>query len=826
MSQRNLPSQWISAALLFALGTPSGAALAQDQQAASEGLEEIIVSATRRGETNLQETPIAVTALSGEMLASVVPRDISDAAAFVPNFSASRITAFNAASFAIRGAGQTDIIVYLEPPVAVTVDDFVVSSVQTQLLDSFDIEQMEVLRGPQGTLFGKNTTGGAVTIRTKRPDLDSYGADLQASYGSFNRREVKAAVDLPIVNDKFGVRLVGGYTETDGYYKNGAAFGPTIAFVPGLNGLSGQGDGRDLGGENVKYGKAKALWRVADNFDALLQVEVLRDRSDAVPSVNDTAAEPGCTPFGDPAAGGCVFLWNSLGLTRDSGDPVDVAASTNRNGVGLSIGSGQRIDVNGYYLNLDWQLGDSYTLHSVTGYREQQSRLPNTYTGEVGPVSLFDAQRDDNRYTTQQELRLSRDGERLDWVGGAFYQQESVAFCVAQVLGFLDMLGTGQAAFGDPNFFNNNPQILCNRQQAQVWAAFADGTFALTDRLSLTAGVRWTNEKKRWQGRPQVFVQALNGGFDPNFTIDDLQQNMDAANFTAFPTGVVGDDEEWSEPSWRAVAQYKFTDEINAYGSVSRGFKSGGYNDQTGTTGNPISVQSAQPYDPEFATSYEIGLKSELFDNKLRLNLAAFYVTYDDAQRALAATVTNSFGQTFQETRFFNAADVEAQGVELEATAALTDKLTLMVSAGYLDASYKTFEADTDFDGTIDVTFTGLPVARAPEFSGSIGVSYDQPIGNAGTLRLGALYYHEDENLFILSDLGEQFNGNLDAKDLVQANVTWLSANESWYVRAYGKNLTDDRYKIAVQPVGALWTHAQYGEPRSYGVEFGINFGD
>src|SRR3546814_670896 len=156
------------------------------------GLGEIVVTATRRA-TNLQDTPVAVSAIDQGLIEQASPRDIGDLAAFVPNFSAATVTNFNAASFAIRGVGQNSIIVYFEPPVAVLVDDFVVSSVQTQLLDTFDIAQVEVLRGPQGTLFGKNTTGGAVTVRTKRPDLDNIGVEARAMYGSFNTTRLQGA---------------------------------------------------------------------------------------------------------------------------------------------------------------------------------------------------------------------------------------------------------------------------------------------------------------------------------------------------------------------------------------------------------------------------------------------------------------------------------------------------------------------------------------------------------------------------------------------------------------------------------------------------------
>jgi iron complex outermembrane receptor protein len=556
-----------------------------------------------------------------------------------------------------------------------------------------------------------------------------------------------------------------------------------------------------------------------------------------VPSVNDTPAEPGCIPFGAPAMGGCNFVWNSLGMTRDAGDPLDVAATTNRSSAGLNMGRGQRIDVDGAYLDLEWNLNDRMTLHSVTGKRKQESRLPNTYTGEVpvirttvpatnfGVISLFDATRDDNRDTFQQELRLNYQTDRSSWVFGGFYSDDDTKFCVLQVLGFLDMLGLGQSFFGVPNFFNENPQILCNAQKSKVYAGFADATFEVGDRFTLGAGVRWTKEEKKWAGRDQRFIQALSGTFNPAFTIAQLGEPLNAADFARFPSGVVRDEESWSEPTWRVTGSYKFTDDVFGYATVSRGFKSGGYNDQTGTTGNPIAAAAARPYDPEFATSLDVGLKSELFDNRLRLNVAAFYVKYDDAQRALVATVRNSLGQTFQETRFFNAADVEVKGIELEAQAAITDRLRANFSAGWQDGKYKKFEADTDFNGTIDVNFKNQPLARTPEFQASLGLSYEHPVGSLGKMKWAALFSHEDENIFILSDLGSRFNGVLDAKDLIGANVTLMDNDDRWWMRFYGKNLSDERYRVAVQPVANLWTHAQFGEPRSYGVEFGLKFG-
>src|SRR5512137_277871 len=234
----------VSAVLAAAAVAP--AAMAQD----AAGLEEVLVTATRAGITNLQQTPVSVSAVTAEDIDRMVARDISGIASSVPGFSASRITAFNAASFAMRGVGLTDIIVYQDSPVGVTMDDFVLPSVQTQLLDTFDIESVEVLRGPQGTLFGKNTTGGAVNIRSKRPDMDELGADFRLGYGSFNAVRAQGSVDIPVIDDVLALRFVGAYSKSDGYYKLGAEYGPINTLnifagtaapfnIPGVTGTTG-----------------------------------------------------------------------------------------------------------------------------------------------------------------------------------------------------------------------------------------------------------------------------------------------------------------------------------------------------------------------------------------------------------------------------------------------------------------------------------------------------------------------------------------------------------------------------------------------------------
>ena len=351
--------------------------------------------------------------------------------------------------------------------------------------------------------------------------------------------------------------------------------------------------------------------------------------------------------------------------------------------------------MDGYYATLDWDLNDNYTVTAFGGYRETDSWLPSTYTGEVGPVSLFDANRQDKRETLQLEARIaSRLDGPLNWVAGVFYQDDDTDFTVAQVLGFVDMTLDSAAVFGNPFFFNENPQVLSNSQDAESWAIYLDGSWDITEKWALGAGFRYTEEEKDWTGRNQVFVQALDGGFDPNFTWEDLGEPLKAADYGRWPTGVVRDDEDWDEPTWRLTLGYQATDDIYYYGTYSRGFKSGGYNDQTGTGGNPIEPIQARPTDPEKADSFEVGMRSEWFDSTLRLNLTGFYVIYDDSQQQLLATIEADRDgdgvndSTFQETRFFNAAEIKVYGAELESTWVVSDNFTISGSVDWLDSEF------------------------------------------------------------------------------------------------------------------------------------------
>ena len=847
----------VSALSVFTVGMVAQSASAQD--AADAGLEEVTVQATRRTDTNLQTTPISVSAITASDLERSVAKDISGMASSVPGFSASRITAFNAASFAMRGVGVTDIIVYQDSPVGVQYDDFVMPSVQTQLLDTFDIASAEVLRGPQGTLFGKNTTGGAVNIRSKRPNMQSVQGEFRVGMAKFGEQQVQAALDLPIVEDKFALRVVGSYIKTDGYYKLGADYGPINTFntnpalgalgpftIPGITGTSGAGTGETAGGQDVIAGRVKAQWNVSDNFTALAQLEMVRDRSDAVPSYNDT-------PPGAP------YLWNALGFTRPAGDPLDNMASTNRNDSLLGMGNGQIIDVNGAYLNLEWDLGN-YKLYSVSGYRSQSEHLPNTYTGAAPvntitgqPLSLFDATRDTERVTTQQEIRIASDLEGpFNFVAGGFFQRNDARFCVVQLLGFVDLIQN----FG-AQVLNSTPQIGCNAQKSDSLAGFVDGTWEVNDRFTIGAGFRYTQDEKEWAGRTQTGFSALDPA-NPGLTAANFTSAVQGADFVRYPglpfnaancianyadsTSVYNCaggrtldfsnlKTKWSEPSWRVTASYEINDDAFSYLTVSRGYKAGGYNDQTGTSGILVP-ELTRPVDPEFATNYELGFKTQWLNDRLRINPTVFVTKYEDAQRA-ANIISVKNGAQFQETVFYNAAEVTSKGVELELQALITDNLQVRVAASHLDAKYDKFllvqPGITAADGSqilpVNDDLTGLPVPRSPKNSGSLTGIYTMPLASGGELQLTGDVYYEAANLFYISAAGRAYDAYLNSKTLYNASLGWTSEDGRWTARLYGRNLGDKRYRVASQSVATLWTHTQWGEPRNVGIQVGLKFG-
>ncbi len=809
----------VATALALATGMAPGRAAAADaapEQPGAEpvGLQEIVVTAERRA-SNLQTTPIAVTALDAQAMADLGPRTLGDIAVLVPNFSANKINGFNAASFAMRGVGNTDIIVYNEAPVSVLVDDFVMPSVQTQLLDPFDVQDVEVLRGPQGTLFGKNTTGGAVIVHTKAPVLDTTSFELRGQEGSFDSYTVQGAVNIPIISDQLALRVVASQETEGGWMRNGAS--------NTIGGTTYTGDNSRVGGTNVFTVRAKLLWQPFDGFKTQFTYERLVDRSPSPGAINVTPTSI------NPQTGLPYFVFAQLGLPGHfTGDPLSQAGVTDRAGYLIDAPGGHHVIADGFHLNTDWTMAPG-VLTWVQGYRSQDSSLPSTYTGVVGPLSVFDANRSDRRKTYQEELRFAANAiGPFSYVGGLFYQHDTTAFCVAQILGIYDLFGVPTPAGTAAGGYNNNPQVLCNAQTEKSYAAYGEGNYKITDATTLTLGARLTRDSKDWIGRQQVFVQQLpsaTGAIVPDFTWQQLGGLMNAGNFAAYPFGVVTDSHTWTQPTYRATVSHEFSPTLFAYGTYSHGFKAGGYNDQVGTSGVPITNDEKKPTDPEKADSFEVGMKSELLDHRIRLNEALFYVQYKDAIRQVVVPVTNLNGSPGQETLFRNAAKMTTYGIESELTAQLAPGLLLRLPLSYQHCKYNSF---TSGEGANAVDLSSLPVNRCPTWTATADLNY--------TLSLPALPGH-----FVIDASANYVSKNLDTysiaqpyasytqtyaegRTLLNASLTYNTADDRWFGRVFVRNLADKHYIESAQNVDPLWVWAFYGEPRFIGVELGYKF--
>jgi len=485
------------------------------------------------------------------------------------------------------------------------------------------------------------------------------------------------------------------------------------------------------------------------------------------------------------------------------------AGSTLRDdGKFLDIPGGHIVDIDGIYLNGDWAFNDNYTLYFNAGRREQESKLPSSYGGNTGPISLFDATRDDERETSQLEVRI---GSNLDgpinFVAGGFYQKDDTEFCVLQYVGMIDGFFVGTPA----DFFNDNPRILCNTQDAKAKALYIDGTWQVNEKFDITAGFRYTDEEKAWAGRPMRF--ALGG--EPLF--DALDEVLDGADFVKYPEGVVYDDHSWNEPTYRLIFGYQFHDDLYGFFGYSRGFKSGGYNDQLGTTLDPITELAAQPTDPEIADSLEGGIKSTFADGRAQIAINAYWVEYTDAQR----TFNVSFPGGGQETLFFNAAEMTVKGIELEGAWAATESLLFNYNLAYMKAKFDKFEADTNYDGEIDTILTDQPVTRAPKWMGSVDGTYTHLAGDAGNMEYKLRYSYEDESVSSYSDVAPAFNTYLDDRAILDASITFYDAQDRFYFRLLGANLTDERYRTGSLSVATVWIMSAYGPPRYFGLEFG-----
>ena len=857
-----------TAALAAMLAAPWAAA----QEAEQGGvLEEIIVTGTKRAASQ-QDTPIAISTLTANDIARTYGNDIRAVGDLSPNVNLTLQTGFNALAGGIRGTGTISILTTQDPSVGILIDEFALNHVQTQFVELFDLEQVEIYRGPQGTLFGKNSTGGTIAVTSKRPNLDEMGATVQVSYGGYDggsdNLKAQVGIDIPIIEGQLGFRFAGSLTDEQGFYTNdkdtatfpnsplyvGAGITPDL--LPPELGLVTTGAGERLSGKDVLAAKSKLLWQPNDRYEAYFIWEIVRDDSDSPASINETPAGEG-------------FLLELLGFPgiHAAGHDDPFSTGVTQQGNGINIRDGHRVDVDGYYLTQSMAF-DNFTLKSISGLRKQEETLPSTYTGEAF-LSLFDATRNLEREQIQQEVRLVTEFDGpMNFVAGGIYISDELDFRAYSTVGLsslfpLAFLPPFTAPFFDERGYVNmdlrgitgNPNHGIVKQDRKSWALYADGTYMLNEQFSITAGVRYTKDKKDFYkptggGGPCNQYTELRDAqpADPSKPFD-LQTNcIDALSATVSRAGLEGSQidqrnqvlpdsaysfiadssETWSEATWRIVLDYKPSDNQLWYGSVATGFLAGGFSETCSQEPTCIA------YNPEKNINYEVGFKTDLLDSRLRLNVAAFYTDFEDLQRNQVFRFTDPIsGVEGQETITLNAGESNAKGVEVETTWLVTDRLQLKGSLGFLDASYDEFE----FEG-LDLSGLDVPFASKWQLGGQ--AIYDQDLANGGNITYNLqLHYQSDAEMSPFDPnaaTGEnpKFGSTplarhptysqLEARTLLDANITYTTADARWYVTLFGKNLLNEEYRVSANSVGGLWNFSQYGPPLQWGVEFGADF--
>lgn len=722
-------------------------------------IENVVVRARKREETE-QSTPVTLTAISGPTLERQFVASLSDVRS-VPNIKIQYVGQFRAAmSATIRGIGYGGINSEIDPPVAVYVDGAYFTRNTTALLDLFDVESIEVLRGPQGTLFGRNALAGAINVRSKRP-TGEFGVEGAVRAGNHGRIDLRAAIDIPLVEDKVAARIAFLSQNSDGYFTNAV-------------------DNKPFMGDDMIAFRPSIRFTPSDNFQWTLIGEFNRDRGSGTPNKN--ASRPNslfCALAGSVGDTNCgSHPWSYIhpaapghipGDERHNalGDPYTVAF--NETGA-------NRSDIWGLVSEAIWD-SEIGTFTSITSYRHVKEDFEVDSEGDV--ILFFNAQRPATVKDFSQELRHETKIGDLDVVSGVFYLHSD--------------LDTSMAVTSIFPAFRNFRQSL---QKRDSFAAFLDLEYHLTDALSLETGIRYSYEKKDF-----TFGAAKPPGVP--LTFDNLS-------------------ESWSDVSPHVAIHYNVNEDMMVYARWSRGFKSGGFNSLVATAAD------AGPYQPEKVDGFELGMKGDFLDDRLRVNVAGFWQLFSGLQRQVVlvngATTSNLI---------VNAADATTRGVELEVTALPVDGLRIHTSIGYLDAHY------TDFCSNIGVVnlptlvpcstaqpgfrdLSALALTLAPKFNISVGVEYTFDVGNAGAVTLQADYAHESS---LETDTGNAAIGHRRPTDIVNASISWEHPSEKFGVSLFARNLFNELYTQSGLDVGGgIWSTWVPNPPRTWGVELRFKF--
>lgn len=758
--------------LAMAGGVASFSPLANAQTSAAGALEEIIVSARKTFES-MQDVPVAVSAFSGESIDALVMRDIREMEGFVPNLVIDAVSVSPAgASLYLRGVGTQEVERSFDPAVGVVIDGVPLSFVNGSMANTFDFASFEVLRGPQGTLFGRNTTGGVINITRTKP-TGEVGLKYEVTLGDHDRKDLKTVLNFPIVEGQLAGKLGFATQQGGGQRKNLLL-------------------DEDVGNADNKEYNLTLLWTPSDDFEALFTYVKYEDENDGVGLQNITslnADNPITTTPEVPCILPAVIFGEVCGeavtdieeFTQDYFNPI-------------------QFEWDSYSLNLNWDVGVG-TITSIFGYQETDEEVKTDFDGSS--LNFFHANRLQVSEQTSAEIRFASSEElsdTWDFVAGVFWLEDEYELEQRTSLG----------AFGGPDGENTIFQNPMTDHQREAWAIFGEFHLELTDRLNLTVGGRYTEEKKEFTGMQFFGGSTANGfpGYLPN-SADDL---FVFGQPIFVPISSASGDEDWDEFSPKIGLDYRVNDDVLTYISYSEGFRSGGFN---GRNSDPANIG---PFDPEFVDNYELGMKGDFADNTVRLNLAAFYTDYSDKQEEVIEA--DGFGGSNTVVR--NASTVEIMGLEGELTWVLSENFQLNANFGYLDAQYDEYLADLSGDGIITDN-SDLELRRVPEWTGGINGLYTMAIG-PGNLSAFVGYRYTDEYWV---EVRNDPRGLLDDRGVWDATVSYewdMANNRSVKITAYGRDLTDEvAFSSAVVVPNAI-AFAGVSGGREIGIQVSGNF--
>ncbi|WDE00700.1 TonB-dependent receptor [Thalassomonas actiniarum] len=722
-------------------------------------LEHIEVTARRTVE-NLQQVPVSITSVGAEQLAQNGISILTEVQQFTPNTTLQRSRGTNSTLTAfIRGVGQEDPLWGYEPGVGIYIDDVYIARPQGAVLDILDVERVEILRGPQGSLYGKNTIGGAIKYVTRAMTGESEFS-INTTVGNYSRRDVQISGQVPLIDDELYLGFAGARLTRDG-------FGEFITSE--LDNQDRENYNKDVfaGRLTLEYSPSDALF-IRLNYDK--------------------------TDDDSNAKGGYRLIPS---LLTDAPVPDSVYDSY------TSLPTWNEVETEGVSLSVTYDINEAWSFKSTTARRESDSRTNIDFDNTSLRIFDVPAIYDDEQFS--QEFQLNYDTDKLSLVSGLYYYDgESCGKFDA----ILEVFGN---AIGEQGL--TREVSGCNNSES--YAIYAQGSYDLTDKLSMTLGARYTREEKDAQVKNGVITQTIypDSGWVPGYIRDE-------ATINAFIPTVLDDSETWSRFTPRLGLEYQYHRDMMLFASYAQGFKSG--------TFNPRAEMAEPAADPELVDSFEVGIKSEWF-NSLRVNATLFYLDHKDRQ---FVTVLPGESAADLNQRLGNIGTSDASGAEIEIQYAATDSLNLFATIGTIDSSFDKVKSYDEQGNKIDIS-DSFTVSNTPNTTMNLGFSYDFDSQFGSFVFNGNYYYRSSYDLTVTDNLLTQ-----EGYGLANLGLTWYSNNDHWQASLQWKNITDKEYLVGnyafVTPNddgsyspglgGDTTLIGYYGDPETVALSLSYNF--